>query len=114
MAQRRGVSLVRLGDGEGAMLAHADPAMARDYGRRVSVIGCRDVAPMLAQRCGIAARQWLVRGEVAFSGGARRRIGLMAIAGLEDVAPGAGQSLLRGGAEVWRWIWAVRSMVGPG
>ena len=184
LAQGRGFSLVRLGDGEGAMLAHADPAMAQDlalsmsiwfgdqvvsageraemagaleaaivgadvlglprprqwamsaryqavipavvrlcearrpvvgdaalhfylqwsgavvrllqaareHGRRVSVLGCRDVAPMLAQRCGIAARQWLVRGEVAFPGGVEeahwpdgyRRV----LAGLEDVAPG--------------------------
>ena len=180
LAERRGFSLIRLGDGEGAMLAHADPAMAGELAvslriwfgdqgldageraemagaleaaivgadilglprarqwamsaryravfapvvrlrggarplvgdaalhfylqwsgalgrlvgaaRRVSVIGCRDVAPMLAQWCGIEARQWLVRGEAAFPGGVveahwpdgYRRM----LADLESVEPG--------------------------
>ena len=156
LAEGRGFSLIRLGDGEGAMLGHADPAMAEDLAfswriwfgdqvvtpeeraeiagdleraidgadilglprarqwemspryravfapvallradrrpmvgdaalhfylqwsgalgrllraaRRVSVIGCRDVAPMLAAQGGISARQWLVRGEADFPG----------------------------------------------
>jgi len=180
LAEGRGFSLIRLGDGEGAMLAHADPAMAEDLAfswriwfgdqavtpeeraeiagdleraiggadilglprarqwamspryravfapvvrlradrrpmvgdaalhfylqwsgalgrllraaRRVSVIGCRDVAPMLAAQGGISARQWLVRGEADFPGtvaephwpqGYRRVLAAMA-----DVEPG--------------------------
>jgi len=180
LAERRGFSLIRLGDGEGAMLAHADPAMAGELAvslriwfgdqgldageraemagaleaaivgadilglprarqwamsaryravfapvvrlrggarplvgdaalhfylqwsgalgrlvraaRRVSVVGCRDVAPMLAAQGGISARQWLVRGEADFPGSVEeahwpsgyRRV----LAGLESVEPG--------------------------
>lgn len=180
LGQGRGFSLIRLGDGEGAVLAHADPAMAAELdfslsvwfgdqvvppaerariaghleqaiqgadilglprprqwsmspryqavfapvvrlrgGRRpivgdmalhfylqwsgavgrlmraaraVRVIGCRDVAPMILAHCGVAARQWLVRGEARFPGSVEQPHwpdGFAAmIAAIDQVEPG--------------------------